>query len=286
MGASPKRETTVQTGRDRPGGTKANPEVLYPRTVFEESGVIARRRPHRGFPPARGVSTLHWEASDGRWLRSKLLGRSAAPRPANLSHARLPHYEAEQIHLGGDLLVRRGPHAVAGIAVHLKENGPGVGIARGGGLEAGGHFAGVEGMDALVLLAGGYQQGWIFHAGFDVVVRRIAQQVFAAGVAKAPLMDMVRYPKFLRARNWIPEYGSSDDPKQLALTGSTAVGGGAAWAAVNDAVRTRRGRRDFVRMESLREIPPRSSASGATVIFHAPNPVPRRSSCSAHAGPP
>jgi prolyl oligopeptidase len=40
--------------------------------------------------------------------------------------------------------------------------------------------------------------------------------LFAAGVAQAPLLDMIRYPKFLRARNWIPEYGSSDDPQQLA----------------------------------------------------------------------
>src|SRR4029077_15538266 len=40
--------------------------------------------------------------------------------------------------------------------------------------------------------------------------------LFAPGTAQAPLMDMVASPKFLRARNWIPEYGSSDDPKQLA----------------------------------------------------------------------
>ena len=40
--------------------------------------------------------------------------------------------------------------------------------------------------------------------------------LFVAGVAQVPLMDMVRYPRFLRARNWVPEYGSSDDPKQLA----------------------------------------------------------------------
>ncbi|HEY4594538.1 MAG TPA: prolyl oligopeptidase family serine peptidase, partial [Thermoanaerobaculia bacterium] len=41
--------------------------------------------------------------------------------------------------------------------------------------------------------------------------------LFAAGVAMVPLMDMVRYPKFLRARNWVPEYGSPDDPKELAV---------------------------------------------------------------------
>jgi prolyl oligopeptidase len=41
-------------------------------------------------------------------------------------------------------------------------------------------------------------------------------ELFSAGVAEVPLMDMVRYPKFLRARNWIPEFGSSEDPGQLA----------------------------------------------------------------------
>jgi prolyl oligopeptidase len=40
--------------------------------------------------------------------------------------------------------------------------------------------------------------------------------LFAVGLAGVPLMDMLRYHKFLRARNWIPEYGSSDDPRQLA----------------------------------------------------------------------
>ncbi|HEY0514741.1 MAG TPA: prolyl oligopeptidase family serine peptidase [Thermoanaerobaculia bacterium] len=41
--------------------------------------------------------------------------------------------------------------------------------------------------------------------------------LFAAGVALSPLLDMARYPRFLRARNWIPEYGSPDDPRQLAV---------------------------------------------------------------------
>ncbi len=40
--------------------------------------------------------------------------------------------------------------------------------------------------------------------------------LFAAAIAGVPLLDMTRYHKFLRARNWIPEYGSSDDPRQLA----------------------------------------------------------------------
>jgi len=40
--------------------------------------------------------------------------------------------------------------------------------------------------------------------------------LFSTAIADVPLMDMLRYHKFLRARNWIPEYGSSDDPQQLA----------------------------------------------------------------------
>jgi prolyl oligopeptidase len=39
--------------------------------------------------------------------------------------------------------------------------------------------------------------------------------LFGAIVCGYPLLDMVRYQKFLVARFWIPEYGSSDDPKQF-----------------------------------------------------------------------
>jgi prolyl oligopeptidase len=40
--------------------------------------------------------------------------------------------------------------------------------------------------------------------------------LFSTAIAGVPLLDMLRYHKFLRARNWVPEYGSSDDPKQFA----------------------------------------------------------------------
>ncbi len=40
--------------------------------------------------------------------------------------------------------------------------------------------------------------------------------LFAAAIATSPVMDMLRYQKFLRARNWTSEYGSSDDPAQFA----------------------------------------------------------------------
>lgn len=40
-------------------------------------------------------------------------------------------------------------------------------------------------------------------------------ELFRAVVCRYPLLDMIRYHKFLVARFWIPEYGSSDDPKQF-----------------------------------------------------------------------
>lgn len=38
---------------------------------------------------------------------------------------------------------------------------------------------------------------------------------FAAVVCRYPLLDMLRYHRFLVARYWIPEYGSADDPDQF-----------------------------------------------------------------------
>lgn len=40
-------------------------------------------------------------------------------------------------------------------------------------------------------------------------------ELFAAVVCTYPLLDMVRYHKFLVARYWVPEYGSADDPAQF-----------------------------------------------------------------------
>ena len=40
--------------------------------------------------------------------------------------------------------------------------------------------------------------------------------LFGAVVCAYPLLDMVRYHRFLVARFWVPEYGSSDDPEQFA----------------------------------------------------------------------
>ncbi|MES1240919.1 MAG: prolyl oligopeptidase family serine peptidase [Acidobacteriota bacterium] len=40
-------------------------------------------------------------------------------------------------------------------------------------------------------------------------------ELFSAAVAEVPLLDMLRFHNFLRARNWVSEYGSSADPKQF-----------------------------------------------------------------------
>lgn len=40
-------------------------------------------------------------------------------------------------------------------------------------------------------------------------------ELFRAVLCSVPLLDMVRYHKFLVARFWIPEYGSAEDPEQF-----------------------------------------------------------------------
>ena len=42
-------------------------------------------------------------------------------------------------------------------------------------------------------------------------------ELFGAVVIQVPLLDMLRYHRFLIARLWIPEYGSPEDPEQFAL---------------------------------------------------------------------
>jgi prolyl oligopeptidase len=42
-----------------------------------------------------------------------------------------------------------------------------------------------------------------------------APELFAAAVCQVPLLDMLRYPRFLLGRLWIPEYGDPDDPEQF-----------------------------------------------------------------------
>jgi prolyl oligopeptidase len=60
--------------------------------------------------------------------------------------------------------------------------------------------------------------------------------LFRAVVIQVPLLDMLRYHRFLIARLWIPEYGSADDPEQFrwlsAYSPYHRVRDGAAYPAV------------------------------------------------------
>ncbi len=60
-------------------------------------------------------------------------------------------------------------------------------------------------------VAGGSNGGLLMGA---VITQR--PDLFRAVVIQVPLLDMLRYHRFLIARLWIPEYGSPDDPAQYA----------------------------------------------------------------------
>ncbi len=59
-------------------------------------------------------------------------------------------------------------------------------------------------------IAGGSNGGLLMGA---VLTQR--PDLFRAVVVQVPLLDMLRYHRFLIARLWIPEYGSPDDPAQF-----------------------------------------------------------------------
>ena len=59
-------------------------------------------------------------------------------------------------------------------------------------------------------VAGGSNGGLLMGA---VLTQR--PELFRAVVIQVPLLDMLRYHRFLIARLWIPEYGSPDDPTQF-----------------------------------------------------------------------
>jgi prolyl oligopeptidase len=41
--------------------------------------------------------------------------------------------------------------------------------------------------------------------------------LFSAAIVAVPLLDMLRFEKFLMARFWVPEYGTAEDPEQFAF---------------------------------------------------------------------
>ncbi len=59
-------------------------------------------------------------------------------------------------------------------------------------------------------VAGGSNGGLLMGA---VLTQR--PELFRAVVIQVPLLDMLRYHRFLIARLWIPEYGSAEDPEQF-----------------------------------------------------------------------
>lgn len=59
-------------------------------------------------------------------------------------------------------------------------------------------------------IAGGSNGGLLVGA---VVTQR--PELFRAAVCAVPLLDMIRFDRFLMARYWVPEYGSSADPDQF-----------------------------------------------------------------------
>jgi prolyl oligopeptidase len=59
-------------------------------------------------------------------------------------------------------------------------------------------------------ISGGSNGGLLVGA---VITQR--PELFRAAVCMVPLLDMVRYHRFLIAKLWVPEYGSADDPEQF-----------------------------------------------------------------------
>ena len=96
-------------------------------------------------------------------------------------------------------------------------------------------------------------------------------ELFRAVVVQVPLLDMLRYHRFLIARLWIPEYGSADDPEQFAWLSAYSpyhhVRGGVAYPAVLIATAESDTRVDPLHARKMTARLQRATSSGLPVLL-------------------
>src|SRR5206468_5344636 len=89
--------------------------------------------------------------------------------------SKLVEKKTKHVGLFGDALFESSANPVAGAGGAAEEDR---GIRCGGHLQPGRHLAGLGGVDAAVVFAGGQQDGWVLHAIADMMVGRISVEGF------------------------------------------------------------------------------------------------------------
>ena len=96
-------------------------------------------------------------------------------------------------------------------------------------------------------------------------------ELFRAVVIQVPLLDMLRYHRFLIARLWIPEYGDPDDPEQFGWLGAYSpyhrVEAGTAYPAVLLATAESDTRVDPMHARKMTALLQAASSSGRPVLL-------------------
>jgi prolyl oligopeptidase len=96
-------------------------------------------------------------------------------------------------------------------------------------------------------------------------------ELFRAVVIQVPLLDMLRYHRFLIARLWIPEYGDPDDPEQFgwlrAYSPYHRVKAGTAYPAVLLATAESDTRVDPMHARKMTALLQAASSSGRPVLL-------------------
>jgi prolyl oligopeptidase len=115
-------------------------------------------------------------------------------------------------------------------------------------------------------IAGGSNGGLLMGA---VLTQR--PELFRAVIIQVPLLDMLRYHRFLIARLWIPEYGDPDDPEQFswlrAYSPYHRVEPGTAYPAVLLATAESDTRVDPMHARKMTALLQASSSSGRPVLL-------------------